>query len=513
MNQEQWLKTRKHLLETVKNQVHARLGPPSRSLKNYSKRLQEEFQKEWRKSSLDQLAEECGKADLLFLSDFHAYYQSQRAHLRLLRGMDLEQGAVFMECFRENDAQAIDLFWKDGLSEAEFLKRVKWSSSWGFPWEHYRDLVLHLKSRGVLVRGLSAGAFYDQRLKGRDRKMARIIEKELLKHPCRKVVVIAGEMHLHKEHLPLEVEKLSRLAFRKRAVVFQDNEDLYFRLQKKFASWEPTVLRKEDSFCWNVSPPWVKWQSYLIYLEKTADQELEEEDFDHEDHIKAFVHWMGSDLGLSVSFNRLEVVTPRVRRLKSKIPPELLRELVFSERSFFLDPFGKIYLSRLSVNHAASMAGQYIHNQLSQRKKLFYDLPRDLERRLWIETVGFFFSKWMNPSRKTETFEAFKIRLGALDTKGTSAETMKLVSEIFIHSQRVKRGLSSKLSKKRMEKKQLLFQLEAIRFLGRVFGKALFEGVLSRRISREELLFWLLLPLEREDFSKTFWEGIVPRLI
>ncbi|HAG91668.1 MAG TPA: hypothetical protein DCL41_07335, partial [Bdellovibrionales bacterium] len=485
MKQGQWLKTRKHLLDTVKNQVMARLGGEPRSLKNYSKKLALEFEKTWRLSEVSEMMERAEASDLLFLGDFHAYYQSQRAHLRILRSMDLTQSLVFFECLKEDDAQAIDLFWADEISESEFLTLVQWESSWGFAWEHYRDLFLHLKERQVLVRGLSAGDFFDLRLKARDRKMAQIIEKELLVHPSRKVVVIAGENHLHKKHLPLEVSLRSSLKFKAPMVIFQDNEILYFRTHKKLKSFGPTVLRRGDSFCWNASPPWVKWQSYLIHLEKTSDQELEDEDLDYEDHIKAFVQWMVQDLDLSVSFNSLEVYTPKTAKgLRTDIPQEIFKELIFSDRSFLLSPQGKIYLSRPSVNHASSVAGQYIHAQMSQRKKIYYNLPKDLERRLWIETVGFFFSKWMNPARKTESFEDLKIRLDSLKERGTSTQTMRLVSEIFVLGQRMKAGRKTRSLQGLTKGAHPLAQFEACRYLGRIFGRALFEAALSHRVSR-----------------------------
>lgn len=514
MKRTQWLKTRKDLLDLVKSQVSSRLGPPTKSLKDYVARMDREFKKTWALSDHAELIEQAQKADLLFLSDFHAYYQSQRAHLRMLKQIDLHQTIVFMECFRISDSAAIDLFWANEITETEFLRLTQWEECWGFPWEHYRDLILYLKERQVLVRGLLTNSYYDLRLKARDKKMAHLIEQELQLHPSSRVVVIVGEKHLYKDHLPMEVKNRPLLLFKNEVVVFQDNEELYFKSQRQMPKWEPSVLKRKNNFCWNVSPPWVKWQSYLIYLEKTVDQELEEDDFDFEDHIKAFVSWMCHDLELDVSFNQLEVVTPQSSKQPfSQIPSARLQELIGADRSFLLSPQGKIYLSRSSVNHAAAMAGQYIHSQLSQRKKLFFDLPQDIERRLWIESVGFFFSKWMNPSRKTESFEDLKIRLNSLNSKSTPTQTMNLVSEIFIHGQRVKQGLSGQKKVKALERTRELSQLEAARFLGRIFGKFLFERVLSRQISREELLFWLLIPLESEEFPKTFWERIVPKLI
>jgi hypothetical protein len=145
MNQRQWLKTRKHLLESVKNQVFSRLGPPVKSLENYSRKLDREFTRRWQSSSLLEMVQAARSSDLLFLADFHAYHQSQRAHLRLLRQMDLSSSVVFLECLKTQDSHWIDLFWSGEMNEAEFLSAIQWSVNWGFPWEHYRDLILFLK--------------------------------------------------------------------------------------------------------------------------------------------------------------------------------------------------------------------------------------------------------------------------------------------------------------------------------------------------------------------------------
>lgn len=511
MKQEQWLKTRRHLLDSVKSQVKLRLGPSPRSLKTYSSQLDKQFQRSWESSEFKYLIQACRGASWLFLGDFHAYYQSQRAHLRILRNLDLSETVVFLECLRQSDERWIRLFWKNKITEAEFLKKTQWSEVWGFPWEHYRDLILHLKANRVLVKGLTTTPFLDQRLKLRDRMMAKVISSEFKSRPFRKAVVVVGEKHLYKNHLPLFIKKSLGEVFKNEVCIFQDNEDLYFRTHKKYKVGEVDVLRQQNNFCWNVSPPWVKWQSYLMHLEQTWDQELEE-DCDYEDHIKAFVQWMGHDLGIRVSYNNLEVITPRYQRdLDTQIPSLVIKELIASERSFLLNARGKIYLSRPSVNHGAAMAGQYIHNQLSHRRKVFYKFPDDLERRIWVEAVGFFFSKWMNPSRKAESFEGFQIRLHSLDSKKIGPETMKLVSDLFIHGQKIKRGMRSKV--KKTKGKHLISQLEACRFLGRIYGKAIFEALLSRRVSKRELMDWLNLPLEQKEFPKTFWEKIVPRLI
>ena len=58
-------------------------------------------------------------------------------------------------------------------------------------------------------------------------------------------------------------------------IIYQDSEKLYFRLAQKYLETKTEVIRLDKrSFCVLGSPPWVTWQSYLIFLEKSFDDAL-----------------------------------------------------------------------------------------------------------------------------------------------------------------------------------------------------------------------------------------------
>ena len=141
INQQEWLQTRKNLLEQVKSQVQIRLGPLPSALRQYAKNLDRDFRASWRPARPAELTRALARAKIVLSADFHAYSQSQRAHVRLLREQNARRPVILvLECLRPQDEATADRFLKGKLSEKKFLEAIDWNRNWGFPFEHYRPL-------------------------------------------------------------------------------------------------------------------------------------------------------------------------------------------------------------------------------------------------------------------------------------------------------------------------------------------------------------------------------------
>ena len=140
INQQEWLRTRKNLLDEVKSQVQVRLGPPEPALRRYSIGLETEFKNGWRASSLKELHQALNKAKVVLGADFHAYSQSQRAHVRLLRDQIRRPVVLALECLLVEHEEAAESYLAGNISEDRFLDELDWEKNWGFPWFHYRPL-------------------------------------------------------------------------------------------------------------------------------------------------------------------------------------------------------------------------------------------------------------------------------------------------------------------------------------------------------------------------------------
>src|SRR4051812_48226230 len=111
MKQQEWVLTRKKLLRRIKAQVFDRLGSPSASLRQYAKKLTGEFRGRWRACGWDELLKSVSDSQVIFGSDFHAHSQSQRAHVRVLRGLPEQQRVVLaLECVCSEDIESVDRF-------------------------------------------------------------------------------------------------------------------------------------------------------------------------------------------------------------------------------------------------------------------------------------------------------------------------------------------------------------------------------------------------------------------
>lgn len=513
INPREWLRTRKNLLDQVKNQVRLRLGPLPPTLRRYARDLDADFKGAWTEASAQDLKRAFKKSKIILSADFHAYAQSQRAHVRLLRD-HAGQGEVIvaLECIGEKYDGAIEDFLSGRLTEKEFLEEVEWEKNWGFPWEHYRPLFELARDRGFRVSGLGRKASIA--LTERDRQFAKRILRWREESPSALIFAVIGEWHLAKSHLPRALqrngEEPSRIT-----VIFQDVEKLYFRIAKTGRETTSEILKASGQrFCLMVSPPWMKWQSYSMYLEETYDRDLQEEiAIDYSDHVLSLVEILEADLKIELKKSHLQVYCANSKASLSRLRVSLSREeekavLYHLEngQSFFVPQKGWLYLSRATMNHASNLAGQFVHAQLNGRTRTLWKMPDDFLGLIWIETVGFFFSKWINPKRKAETLESIRLQLAARHPRdlGRGALLLALdqrLSEVLL-------ARTGRLRRARYRPKRSTAYLDAARIVGSMMGERLFQKVRSGTISFKVLMSYLRMGVDDPGFSKFFWKLI-----
>ena len=254
---------------------------------------------------------------------------------------------------------------------------------------HYKPLVDFAKENSIPVLAINKKFSKEKArfLKKRDEAMAQTISEKWVRGKL--IYGIVGEYHLAKEHLP---RKIYHLMGQWPRIIHQNSEKLYFEWAERSPETPVEVMRSEEGqFCVLTSPPWVKWQSYLIYLERTHDQHLdfdgEEliENIDYTDSINSLVQFLANDLELEVDTSDLCVYSPVDQDyldsyLSQKMTPEeleVVRWKMNNDRSFYIPHEGIVYLSRGTINHAATMAGQYLHGKVCSRNRVFWNFPDD----------------------------------------------------------------------------------------------------------------------------------------
>ena len=280
------------------------------------------------------------------------------------------------------------------------------------------------------------------------------------------------------------------------------------------------VIQYTDSqFCLLSSPPWVKWQSYLMYLEENIDfglddeEDEDEEEMDYTDHVLSLVNMICRGLGVEIYTNDIEVYAAKdaeaLSRAEKKLHEqhvEIAQFLAQNDSSFYLPQSGFFYLSKGTVNHAATLASQYIHAKLANRKNIFWSFPQDFLPLIWVEAMGFLLSKWVNPKRKAQTLGDLKKQLAAFGAEDEGREPLlfaldqKMSELLYVYKKEV-RAQKFTPSKKSS-------YVQAARFLGAMLGERYFQLYHKGRLKREDLVEKLSLPLVREGFVDFYFEQL-----
>lgn len=442
-------------------------------------------------------------------ADFHAFSQSQRIHLRILREIPKPVRVVLaLECFESQHQKYLDQWLASEIDNERLLELVDWRKSWGFPFHNYLPLLELARERKwpLLALNQNLKKRDTSALKKRDRHAARLIVEKWEEKKTDLVYAVFGDLHLAGPHLPKAIRKLSSDV--KITTVFQNAEELYFSIVKKGLEQNVDVLKlKPGKFCVLGSPPWVKWQSYLMYLEEAYDQDIE--GLDIQDQFHSWLEFFIRDLSLAVNIPEVSVFSSQdalfsrqLKRILSGKNLKLAEKLIESDRSFFVPYPAVAYLSRYSLNHATTLAGFALHSHLSKQKRLLWNFPDDFRRSIWLECIGFFFSKLMNHKRKPENlFDVNMQLLGPAKRTPVFKQALQLAV-----NERIKQlaELNGKSIKMRVPKVSGFGYLEAARILGSHLGDELYRTFREGRISSAQLTKWLRQNIEGKTFDDFF---------
>lgn len=516
-----WLELRFDLYKKAKASVLSYLGNDNLNLSSYAEAYESLFGKGWRASTKGSLITDIMNSDVVLLGDFHALQQSQRSHLRILKSLDRSREVVVaVECVESKFQNSLDRLMQAEIPDDEFLKVTRWHENWGFPWDHYKPIFDFCRHHRIKMVALN------QRIKSRTIKTLRERDKWAAKiinsaHKATQghqglVLVLYGDLHLADKHLPSEVVKKNKSL--KICRVFQNSESLYFQLAKKGLENKTDLLRSSrGDYCVLSVPPWVKWQNYYLYLEHQYDvgfDDQEAEERDHTDHVVSLVEFLAKFLKVKVPLDELSVYTASDEIFFEKIQQELkhadyriVKKMVSRGRSFFIPKLKIGYLARLSVNHTAVLAADYVQAQVSSRKGLNLGGEDDFERQIWIQALIYLGSKIINHKKKTDTLEDLKQTLmqsSRHDLVGREAMQIALHQKVrevnLLNSGRLG------LSKSTPAGSESLW--EAARLLGGMMGERLYNGFHHKKISRERIVTFMKKSVEVDYFSNFYYEVI-----
>ena len=506
---EKWFQIRFDLYQHVQARVSQRVGPEPRDLVAYRKTFEKQFLKRWTVASADQLFRQVNEADIIFLADFHALQQSQKTHLRILKKIKMTRPLVLaVECIEAKYQKYLDQYMAGKLLETDFLRLVRWQENWGFPWENYRPIFAWAQQKKVFVYGVNTRAKERSQMSERDHFASQKIQALQKKHSGSQVFVIFGDLHLAPEHLPKKVVLLGK----KHLLILQNSEKIYFEELRRDGKNAAEIVRlNKNTFCVLNVPPWVKWQNYLMFLEKTYDQNLDES-VDYTDHVLTYAKVLSKELGLKVSLSDLSVYTAtdsgfweNIQKTCSSAEAEWVERLIDEESVFYLPATRGGYLPRASVNHAVGLAMEYLLFKSSNLDLNLLEMPEYLIHWIWVNGWSYFGSKIINPKRKTDTLTDIKARLtspkGKLEREPLQVALSHKIYELGAASGRRMSGKKFKVRRKRS-------YIIAAELLGGLMGEKIFEAYRRNKLSAAKIRELLATAMNSESFLPEYFKFV-----
>lgn len=513
MADQNWIRIRKHLAEKLEQLVGQKLGRKTQALAVYEKEYHQTLNKKWRPSSKEELLESLLEHRLVFVGDFHAIRQSQKSHLRILRSLLGQKELVLaVECFQSKHQAIINSYFNGKMETARFLKKINWQESWGFPWENYRVLFDFVKQHRIPVYALNldSPSRTHEVLKKRDRHAAQTIKKIRQEHPRATIVATYGDLHLADGHLP----SLLREPFVR---IFQNYEKLYYQLAKRGLESKIDVMKSApNDYCILNTAPWVKWQSYIMYLEQNLDfldGDDEVADPEYTDHVARWVELLATELELKVSSDKLATYTLDDESLYSLIEEtyskKQMRPIVDRLKradTFYLPSLQAGILGEPSVNHAAHLAAEYVHAQKSKRGDVDSSQKNQFIQAIWIEALAYFGTKLINPNRKSDTFADLQRNL--LETHSEFSREALLIAlgqKFYEQSGRFKKV--KKKSTVLRPRHKSSFQVAA-KLLGSMLGEKMYNGYRLGKVKKTRARLWYSSPLDTKEFHEFYYKEI-----
>lgn len=385
-------------------------------------------------------------SDVVYHGDYHTLRHSQRSILAMLQELAGRREIILcLEMFHGKDQKWVDLYMAGDLEEKEFLSKIGYARKWAYNWNPWRHVLDFCREQAIPVLGINRAVDDPERsLIERDIFSAQVIGQALIRHPGALVYVVDGDYHISPNHLPREVD--SRLAplgvTPQRTIIYQNAENLYWRLAEECLEEADVLLISPESFCLMNTVPATKLQSYLDWLEYAEDgyfpvrgnwAELSGENYFGQiqnilqnldtlfqlpfpqESLERLTVYSSRNLDFTEVVQNTPALRGQMRRIKDKIRRG--EGFLLEYREGGVDSY-VIYLPNSSINQAAEEATHFMHSVLrGPFEKPLGRNPRDagfdyFYTNVLTEALGFFGSKMINEKRKAPTESGLRVFLG-----------------------------------------------------------------------------------------------------
>lgn len=440
----------KRLARELKERIYGRVTGQSAAERRYFNEYKKLFRRRFTVTDKAALVREILKSDIVYVGDYHTLRQAQKSLQRILRAVLRRKRdvALALEMVHSRHQSQIDRFLSGAITETQFLREIDYLNTWGFNWRHYRMLFRMAKEHGFPVIGLNCAPDnpklnFAERMRLRDFHAAAALASARAAHPGRLFLTLYGDLHVAPSHLPELTRRQAELLGGQRGgslrdlIIYQNSETVYWKLAQRHLENRVDVVRfNAREWCVMNTVPVAKWQSFLFWDENRANYSLQfktewydynelatrpdgddEEDDDWEEQspgvdmseqvaqvartLARFLKIRGvkTDALQVFTAEHLNVLDELGRRGNlSRAQLKAVARRITLRENFYLPAATSVYLSDLSLNHAAELAAEYLRHQCAGE-----DVPAnrqsDFYARVLRSALGFFGSLVINHKR------------------------------------------------------------------------------------------------------------------
>ena len=515
-------------------------GVDRNSRRRYIREFHEEFADYEAPASWDELIIACYKADIIYVGDYHALPAAQEFAARLLDEVAerSRQVVLGLEMVYGRHQPVLDRYVGQDMEEAEFLKAIRYDLDWGYDWNAFRRLFEVARRRRLPTYGLDCGPRAEFRhIRRRDTYAAERLAQIVERHPGARTVVLFGESHLARAHLPRKVtDRLKRRGLEKRClIVLQNQEEIYWRIQEQGQQGIDVVRLAPDAYCHFNASPIAKYEAYR----RTIEIWKGETDQDGQVDLTSTVHGI---IDMILRFLHLDKFATRVpARGRGSEPlvdlyPEvysglqvddlkdLLRGARFSAAeteevlahvarngSCYVPRINAVIIGQFVMVHAGEEAAHFVN--LTLKGETYERAPRVLPQHdlfytgVLEEALGFFGSKLVDPARnhffETEFYQYYRKDPTTIEanTPYTYEEFTAIINFILLHKK-----FEQSYEEYREVPEELLAGIRAeprranilVHELGYFLGQQLHDAYRAGIVDRKEIL-----ALFRQSFKES----------
>jgi len=510
------IRIQKRLLRRLRKEIRHIVRENTPLLVKYREEYEREVAHYARVATQRELVERVADSDIVYCGDYHTLAQAQRTPVKILQQVLARSQRKVVLCIEAVLARCqayLDDYMAGRLSEKEFLKKIDYEHTWSFVWEHYGVLLDFAREHGLRVVGInSEPEGIRGRLEARDRVAAEIIVAETERDPSALLFVLDGDWHVSSTHLPAQVEKVLRKKglTRRRLIIFQNSEKIYWRLAARRMEHKVDVVQiAKDKYCVLNTTPVVKLRTYLNWVEEVEElgyAALWRNEAPHavmEDELLQIMNTVADFIGLPregldefsvYSVADLDFLEALVRR-RHFTEPEVreIKRQIERDESYYLPRGHIIYLSNLSLNHAAEEATHFI-NHLCAGEFARPETPRDaFYQKVVAEALGFLGSKIVNQKRtcyRERDFREFlREKRGRFEGgRGGELSVLRKVARFVLSH----RGYERRVFRtgRRTSPPRAVFRQEpdvlyaVVHSLGYLLGNSLYYGLIWNRVDK-----------------------------